>query len=765
MPRSWVARCFGLIALLLFTTTSGTLALAPAVASTIGTPAALTAAHGTVIRGGPAAARPVLIKPLVQGRRVWVPVETLSRFPGAHVVVDGKTGIVRIAIGRNVVVLQVRRRRFSVNGRMGRFPVPAAVFMHGAIFIPVGLLAHLTGISARWNRRSGQLSVAAPKPQVITCGDTCGGGGGSGNGGSGSSGPPIAKTLTTVYGWRGQNLNWFEPLNVSTNIPHAPSYLGGFPLGAAKGGVAATEQPMQGNEVVGTTAFGFASAQADQPMGIAYTSQAPPGVPSTVKVVALVTSRNLVAGLSGIGASCGATQVNWSAPTGATTDTLSTCTSTFQVAVPMAGFGSEAEEAVSEIVEEEGASYAELAASNPDYYDLIQEAESTHALEGVHKAQDVADAVKKLVDLYRSQFHHHPHVSKFTWDGNTTGRSQLFFTVDPQVMAADSGGGVELNFIASNVVFVVTEQFTENQYTYQFPVAEVGQGLLDPYLGYDCTPNAWCWLAQGPAQLVPGKGQLPAGMSLAEDSQGYVELTGAPAPGTQGVYRFEVKVSGASGAGIYHCTLVVAPAMQVTAQGASTYTYESGVGFPLRGNVLSFTLSGGVGCCVWSLVGAPSWLQVAQSPAGASRPGRPPVLFLSAGHPSSGTYRFELQAWDDYTSWTSSPLTLQILPRVSITSASLPSAQQGQPYSEAVMASGGTGRYTWMLDHCADCGAMPTGLTLTPSGIVTGTPGAGSVGRHELTLIATDAAGGSSTRTLRLLVGSPPLPLPWRRRR
>ena len=42
----------------------------------------------------------------------------------------------------------------------------------------------------------------------------------------------------------------------------------------------------------------------------------------------------------------------------------------------------------------------------------------------------------------------------------------------------------------------------------------------------------------------------------------------------------------------------------------------------------------------------------------------------------------------------------------------------GQPYSFQLQASGGTPPYSWSSDR----GALPSGLTLSPDGLITGTP-------------------------------------------
>jgi hypothetical protein len=90
-------------------------------------------------------------------------------------------------------------------------------------------------------------------------------------------------------------------------------------------------------------------------------------------------------------------------------------------------------------------------------------------------------------------------------------------------------------------------------------------------------------------------------------------------------------------------------------------------------------------------------------------------------------------------------------PVINISPTALSSAMQYSAYSVNLSASGGTGPYTWSVTS----GALPSGLTLTTSGVLSGTPNASAMpGYHSFTVSAVDSATGcSSTRayTLTLL--------------
>jgi len=59
---------------------------------------------------------------------------------------------------------------------------------------------------------------------------------------------------------------------------------------------------------------------------------------------------------------------------------------------------------------------------------------------------------------------------------------------------------------------------------------------------------------------------------------------------------------------------------------------------------------------------------------------------------------------------------------LTITTAALPDAVEFQPYSQQLAVSGGTAPYHWTIKS----GALPAGLTLSDTGLLSGTPTASS---------------------------------------
>jgi hypothetical protein len=73
---------------------------------------------------------------------------------------------------------------------------------------------------------------------------------------------------------------------------------------------------------------------------------------------------------------------------------------------------------------------------------------------------------------------------------------------------------------------------------------------------------------------------------------------------------------------------------------------------------------------------------------------------------------------------------------VAITISSLPNGRVSAAYSVTLTASGGNGPYTWAIAN----GALPAGLTLSPSGVISGTPTQTTSGPDVLTIRVSDSS-------------------------
>jgi len=94
-------------------------------------------------------------------------------------------------------------------------------------------------------------------------------------------------------------------------------------------------------------------------------------------------------------------------------------------------------------------------------------------------------------------------------------------------------------------------------------------------------------------------------------------------------------------------------------------------------------------------------------------------------------------------------LTLTVASTLTITTSSLPQADPGIAYSTTLTATGGIAPYTW-----TETGALPTGLTFTTAGVLSGTPGASSSGSYSITFTVTDSATPANIRSIRVTTPS-----------
>jgi hypothetical protein len=84
---------------------------------------------------------------------------------------------------------------------------------------------------------------------------------------------------------------------------------------------------------------------------------------------------------------------------------------------------------------------------------------------------------------------------------------------------------------------------------------------------------------------------------------------------------------------------------------------------------------------------------------------------------------------------------------LSATPNPLPDGVVGQPYSQQLMGQGGAAPYTYALG-----GVLPTGVTLSGTGLFSGTPSAGADGAYDGALSIVDANGCSSSQPYQLTI-------------
>jgi hypothetical protein len=148
--------------------------------------------------------------------------------------------------------------------------------------------------------------------------------------------------------------------------------------------------------------------------------------------------------------------------------------------------------------------------------------------------------------------------------------------------------------------------------------------------------------------------------------------------------------------------------------------------------------------------------------------------------PFDYTFRFDLTGVTDTghravvtvsieASFTAVSIGYGVVPRVSpiifgpvaitVNPFTLPAGQVGAPYNQAITQTGGVAPVTFSLSE----GAAPNGLTLSPQGVLSGTPTV--AGLSSITVRATDAEGSVGERAylLEITAGAPPIFSPFPR--
>jgi subtilisin family serine protease len=229
-------------------------------------------------------------------------------------------------------------------------------------------------------------------------------------------------------------------------------------------------------------------------------------------------------------------------------------------------------------------------------------------------------------------------------------------------------------------------------------------------------------------------GSLPAGLTL---DPGTGAIAGTPT--TAGTSSFTAKVTDAnSQSDLQSLSLTVDPA-PVGPPTITTTSLPDGQVDVAYAQTLAAT--GGTSPYAWSL-------------AGGALPGG--VSLASTGELSgtptgSGTFSFTVQVTDDASQSDTQALTITVAPAptppLAITTPSvLPDGSLGDPYSLTLTATGGEPPYTWTRVS----GSLPRGLTLSLSGVISGTPT--KRGNATFTLRVTDSAGTQVSRTFSLRI-------------
>lgn len=226
-------------------------------------------------------------------------------------------------------------------------------------------------------------------------------------------------------------------------------------------------------------------------------------------------------------------------------------------------------------------------------------------------------------------------------------------------------------------------------------------------------------------------GALPAGIALSTGGA----LTGTPT--VTGPFTFTVTATdanGCTGSQAYSLT-IACPTISITPTTLAAGT--AGVAY----GPVNFSQTGGLGAITWSLFAGTLPTGVTLTSAGV----------LSGTPTVTGTFPITVRATDANGCTGDQALTLTInCPTISITPTTLANGTAGVAYGPVNFSqTGGLGAITWSIF----AGALPAGVTLTPAGVLSGTPTV--TGTFNVTVRATDANGCTGDQALSLTIVCP----------
>ena len=230
---------------------------------------------------------------------------------------------------------------------------------------------------------------------------------------------------------------------------------------------------------------------------------------------------------------------------------------------------------------------------------------------------------------------------------------------------------------------------------------------------------------------------LPFGTFTPSTSTTSATLSGTAVAGT---YSFTIKVKDSAAGFTYYqasYTLLVNPAPVISPAPASLPAATQGASYSQI-----FSVSPGTGTgppFTWSSSTLPSWLTFNTG-----------IATLSGTPPAAGSVNFTVSVTDVNNVTTSTPYTLSVIAAgPAIGTSSLPNGQYNSPYTPLTLsATSGTAPYTWTVQPG---GVLPAGMTLSPSGTISGTPA--QAGVWSIPITVTDSTSLTANATLSLTVG------------
>ncbi|GAC1702498.1 MAG: hypothetical protein NVS9B4_08040 [Candidatus Acidiferrum sp.] len=233
-------------------------------------------------------------------------------------------------------------------------------------------------------------------------------------------------------------------------------------------------------------------------------------------------------------------------------------------------------------------------------------------------------------------------------------------------------------------------------------------------------------------------GALPNGLSL---SAGGV-ISGTPTAVATSNFTVQVADSGSP-------ALTATKALSITINPAPLVITTTALGAGTVSSTYSSTLqaSGGTTPYTWSVTAGALPAGLALNTATGNVSGVPTT---------SGTSTFTVTVADSAAPTPQSKsqqFSILVNPVLSVSTASLPNATAGTAYSQQLQSGGGTAPITWSVT----LGSLPTGLTLSSGGLISGTPTAPATSNFTVQAADSSTPQQLATKALSIVVDPAPL--------
>jgi hypothetical protein len=242
-----------------------------------------------------------------------------------------------------------------------------------------------------------------------------------------------------------------------------------------------------------------------------------------------------------------------------------------------------------------------------------------------------------------------------------------------------------------------------------------------------------------PYSFAVTAGSLPSGLTLS--SAGVLSGTDSAA-GQAGTFSFTVTATDHVG-----LTGTVANTLVVSGPTISLASLSNPTGDATWGATATASAPGYAGAYVYAVSAGslPTGLSLNSSTGG-----------FTGTEAGPGTFGFTIRATDANGYSGSRAYSVSVAsPTITVAPSSLPAATVYAAYSQTLTSSGGVSSYSY-----SESGTLPTGLTLSSAGVLSGTDSAAAqAGSYSFTVTTTDANSFTGTRSYTLVINAPTISL------